>query len=251
MASTPGSPSSLAVATWNVHAGVGSDGRYVPERVAQVVAEMDADVVALQEVGERGGPGLRDALVAATGFHAVEGWTCKRWGGDFGNLVLSRFPILEAKRLDLTVAHCEPRGALDVVIDAPVRPLRLLATHLGLRPGERRLQVKQLLRLLEHETVHPTVLTGDVNEWCLWGRPLRWLHAHFGVTHAPPTFPARAPVLALDRLWTEPAGMLADLAVHRSTLARHASDHLPLLARLDWPALTPVPVHATDEEPAG
>ena len=107
--------------------------------------------------------------------------------------MLSRFPILEATRLDLTVARCEPRGALDVVIDAPVRPLRCLATHLGLAARRARLQVKQLLRVLEHETVHPTVLTGDVNEWYLWGRPLRWLHAHFGVTPRPADVPGPAP----------------------------------------------------------
>ena len=103
--------------------------------------------------------------------------------------------------------------------------------------------------MLEHETVHPTVLAGDVNEWYLWGRPLRWLHAHFGVTPALPTFPSRRPLLALDRVWTEPAAMLAFLSVHRSPLARIASDHLPLVARLAWPTSAPPPVHATDEAP--
>jgi endonuclease/exonuclease/phosphatase family metal-dependent hydrolase len=113
--------------------------------------------------------------------------------------------------------------------------LRVIATHLGLRPSERREQVKRLLAALERERPLPTVLTGDVNEWYLWGRPLRWLHRHFKRTPAPPTFPAWRPVFALDRLWTEPARLLAELRVHATPLARVASDHLPLIARLALP----------------
>jgi endonuclease/exonuclease/phosphatase family metal-dependent hydrolase len=238
----------LSIATWNVHGGVGRDRRYAPARIAEVVGEVDADIVALQEVGERNGESLLAALVGASGYHAVQGWTCKRWGCDYGNAVLSRFPIRECTRLDLTVSHHEPRGALDVVIDTPSRPLRVIATHLGLGPGERRLQVKRLLRCLEHEAVHPTVLTGDVNEWSLWGRPLRWLHAHFAATPAPATFPSGWPLLALDRLWTAPAGMLETLHVWRTPLARIASDHLPLVARLRWPTPAPAPIHVTRDE---
>jgi endonuclease/exonuclease/phosphatase family metal-dependent hydrolase len=88
------------------------------------------------------------------------------------------------------------------------------------------------------------VLTGDVNEWYLWGRPLRWLHRHFKATPAPPTFPAWRPLFALDRLWTEPARLLAGLRVHATPLARIASDHLPLVAHLAMPVpanTAPVP----------
>ena len=77
------------------------------------------------------------------------------------------------------------------------------------------------------------LLMGDLNEWYLWGRPLRWLHSHFRETPAaPPTFPARQPVLALDRIWVAPAGSLRRLRRHVSPLARVASDHLPLVAEL-------------------
>jgi endonuclease/exonuclease/phosphatase family metal-dependent hydrolase len=79
----------------------------------------------------------------------------------------------------------------------------------------------------------PTVLLGDLNEWFLWGRPLRWLHAHFERPPAPRTFPAGWPVLALDRVWVKPRRCLRAIAVHRSLLARHASDHLPVVAALD------------------
>jgi endonuclease/exonuclease/phosphatase family metal-dependent hydrolase len=231
-------PGPLTVATWNVHSGVGRDRRYAPARIADVVLETGADVIALQEVGSRDASEvLLDTLVRGTGFHAVDGWTCKRRGCDFGNVLLSRYPIDEAHRLDLTVHGREPRGALDVVVSAPHGALRVIATHLGLRPGERRAQVKRLLGALERETPLPTVLTGDVNEWYLWGRPLRWLHKHFKATPAPATFPAWRPMLSLDRLWTEPANLLAGLRVHRSALARAASDHLPLVAQLAMPVI--------------
>ena len=223
----------LTVATWNVHGGVGRDRHYSPSRIADVVLETGADVIALQEVGSRDSSDvLLDALVGGTGFAAVDGWTCRRGGCDFGNVVLSRFPIAAARRLDLTVHGREPRGALDVVASTPQGVLRVIGTHLGLWPGERRAQVRKLLGALAGETPLPTVLTGDVNEWYLWGRPLRWLHRHFEPTPAPATFPAWRPMLSLDRLWTKPASLLAELRVHRSALARAASDHLPLVARL-------------------
>lgn len=227
---------SLRVATWNVHSGVGRDRRYDPARIAAVVVETGADVIALQEVGSRDSSELLlAALVRITGFDAVDGWTLQRRGCDFGNAVLSRFPIAETARLDLTVDGCEPRGALDVVVTTPPGSLRVIATHLGLRPYERRTQVKRILSSLERETPLPTVLTGDVNEWYLWGRPLRWLHRHFKPTPAPATFPAWRPVFSLDRLWTEPAKLLVSLRVHATPLARRASDHLPLLADLALP----------------
>lgn len=226
-------PRPLTVATWNVHGGVGRDRHYSPARIADVVLETGADVIALQEVGSKDSSDvLLDALVGGTGFAAVDGWTCLRGGCDFGNVVLSRFPIAAARRLDLTVHGREPRGALDVVASTPQGALRVIGTHLGLWPGERRAQVRKLLGALAGEAPLPTVLTGDVNEWYLWGRPLRWLHRHFEPTPAPATFPAWRPMLSLDRLWTKPASLLAELRVHRSALARAASDHLPLVARL-------------------
>ena len=232
----------LTVATWNVHGGVGRDRHYSPSRIADVVLETGADVIALQEVGSKDSSDvLLDALVGGTGFAAVDGWTCRRRGCDFGNVVLSRFPIATARRLDLTVRGREPRGALDVVASTPQGALRVIGTHLGLWPGERRAQVRKLLGALARELPLPTVLTGDLNEWYLWGRPLRWLHRHFERTPAPATFPAWRPVLSLDRLWTQPASLLVELRVHRSALARAASDHLPLVARLAMAAATRAP----------
>jgi hypothetical protein len=81
----------------------------------------------------------------------------------------------------------------------------------------------------------PTVLAGDVNEWFLWGRPLRWLHDHFSATPAPRTFPAGRPMFALDRVWVRPRSYLLSVRAHASELSRLASDHLPIVAQLRSP----------------
>ncbi|MDP9130444.1 MAG: endonuclease, partial [Candidatus Binatota bacterium] len=111
--------------------------------------------------------------------------------------------------------------------------LRIVATHLGLRPAERREQVERLVQLFTWHEQDRSVLVGDLNEWFLWGRPLRYLHKYFDETPAVPTFPSHMPVFALDRVWTHPGSILRELKAHNSALARVASDHLPLVATLD------------------
>jgi endonuclease/exonuclease/phosphatase family metal-dependent hydrolase len=228
-------PVALKVATWNIHGAVGTDRRYAPGRIVDVLKEMGADIVALQEVASQAAhENFLADLERATGYHVVVGVLRQRRGSDFGNAILSRFPVRSVEHLDLAVHRYEPRGALDVCIDiGRPAPLRVIGTHLGLRPGERREQVRRLLAVVERDSPHPMLLMGDVNEWYLWGRPLRWLHAHFRESpQAPPTFPARRPMLALDRIWVAPAGSLRQLAGHASPLARVASDHLPLTAQI-------------------
>jgi endonuclease/exonuclease/phosphatase family metal-dependent hydrolase len=111
--------------------------------------------------------------------------------------------------------------------------LRVMATHLGLRPAERRHQTRLLLMYLGSVPPVPSVLMGDLNEWFMWGRTLRWLHVAFCTTPAPATFPSRFPMFALDRIWVHPRQSLRALGVHASAVARSASDHLPLVALLD------------------
>jgi endonuclease/exonuclease/phosphatase family metal-dependent hydrolase len=243
----------LAVATWNIHGAVGTDGRYAPERIVDVLKEVGADIVALQEVAsvQAHENFLRD-LERATGFHLVAGLLRQRHGSDFGNAVLSRFPVHSVEHLDLAVHDYEPRGALDVCIDVGLpSPLRVVATHLGLRPGERREQVRRIIAAVERDSPHPTLLMGDLNEWYLWGRPLRWLHARFCVMRTPATFPAHRPVLKLDRIWAHPTSALQSLRAHRTPLSRVASDHLPLVAEFSPPPLTcarmPVPTRSTEQ----
>ena len=224
----------MTIASYNTHGGVGRDGHFVPKRIAEVLNEIDADVIALQEVeSRRTGFDMLAYLKGETGFEAIAGPTLLRRGADYGNGLLTRFKVLSVQRLDLCVERCEPRGALDVELDCGGTPMRVLATHLGLLPAERREQIRRLLRALEGDRPLPTVLMGDINEWFLWGRPLRWMHRHFEETPSPPTFPSRFPIFALDRMWVKPRALLRGMSVHSTPLARVASDHLPLTAELN------------------
>lgn len=223
------------LATYNIHGAIGRDGVFDPERIGAVLDEIGAGVVALQEVQTgRTGRTLIHHFCERLGAEAISGVTLLRKDAEYGNAVLTRYPVRRIERLDLSVSPHEPRGALDVVLDAGATELRVLATHLGLWPYERRRQVRQLLAAIATGPDVPTVLMGDINEWFLWGRPLRWLHVEFRRTPAPATFPAHRPVFALDRLWVRPRTILRRLAVHASPLARVASDHLPLVATLEW-----------------
>jgi endonuclease/exonuclease/phosphatase family metal-dependent hydrolase len=224
----------IRVASYNTHGGVGRDGHFVPRRIADVLREIGADIIALQEVeSRRTGFDMLGYLQQETGYTAIAGPTLLRNGADYGNGLLTRFSVLSVKRIDLCVARCEPRGALDVELDCGGTPMRVLATHLGLRPAERREQIQRLLVALESDRPLPTMLMGDINEWFLWGRPLRWMHKHFQQTPSPSTFPSRCPVFALDRVWVKPRALLRAISVHNSPLSKIASDHLPLTAELD------------------
>lgn len=224
----------LKVASYNIHRGIGRDGKFDPERTRAVLDEIDADVVALQEVeSAASGFDMLRYLAQALGCEGIAGSTLLRaTGHEYGNAIITRFRPLAVRRVNLSVPHREPRGALDVDIDLYGEPIRIINTHLGLLPGERRKQIRKLLDVIGKDYPLPTVLLGDLNEWFLWGRPLRWLHREFEETAAPNTFPARCPMFALDRLWVRPRQLLCDLAVHASRLARVASDHLPLVATI-------------------
>ncbi|MEP6483449.1 MAG: endonuclease/exonuclease/phosphatase family protein [Rudaea sp.] len=222
----------VIVATYNTHGGVGLDRRFAPQRIARVIRELDADIVALQELDFRTGADMLDILREKTGMHAVAAHTFRRRDGAFGNGLLSRFPILETETIDLSVDGREPRNAIHARIDCEGIALRIFATHFGLRAIERTEQAARLLTALARHRRDAQVLAGDINEWSVPQRALRILHAHFGESPARRTYPTVLPAFALDRIWASPASALVRVHVHKSPLARLASDHLPLLAEL-------------------
>ena len=227
----------LRVVTYNVHRCFGTDGRRDAHRVARVLRQMEPDLVALQEVDtsldRRTTLGQLRVLAHATGLEPVNGPTMERDGGYYGNAMLTRFPVREVRRVDLSVAGYEPRGALDVEVEFGGRSLRVVATHLGLNPAERR---DQIGRLLSHLYRRPrgaaAMVLGDFNEWFRFSRGLRRLNSYLGYHQAEPSYPSRRPVLALDRIWVAPKTALVERKVHLSPLARVASDHLPVVATL-------------------
>lgn len=221
-------------ASYNIHRCIGQDTRHDPERVARVIEELDTDVIGLQEVESRFGGALDihqlNYLAEETGFYAVAGSTVLRPDSHYGNALLTRHLIREVRTFDVSVPRREPRGILDVDLDIHGHPLRVLVTHLGLGSRERRLQTKMILDAVAAHRDEPVIVLSDFNEWLPWRKPLHWMHTRLGRLPALNTFPAFLPVIALDRIWVAPKRNLVSLEVHRSALARVASDHLPLKA---------------------
>jgi endonuclease/exonuclease/phosphatase family metal-dependent hydrolase len=228
----------LAVASYNVHRCIGADGRHDPARIAEVLRELDADVIGLQEVASRfGGDGAIDQLAylaRALGYQPVTGPTLAQGGGHCGNALLTRCPILGVERIDLSRGGREPRGAIDVELAVGADVVRVVVTHLGLRWTDRRAQVRRLLAALGDDRAGFVVVLGDINEWLPRGGCLGRLHARLGHAPAVRTFPARRPLLALDRVWVQPRAGLTELRAHATPLARAASDHLPVRGTIGW-----------------
>jgi endonuclease/exonuclease/phosphatase family metal-dependent hydrolase len=232
----------IRVVTYNIHTCVGVDRRYDPARIAAVLCEIDADIACLQEVGARRRI-ERQAdqwayLGEVTGCRVILGGGNGR--GRFGNAILTRFPVLSARSLDLTVAGYQPRGAIDADLLIGDRVLRVIATHFGLRAGERRLQANRLMIALgeswtpDRRSADAVLLMGDLNEWRGRSGAIRTFDRHLGPSPAARTFPSWMPVLALDRIYADGPAVLRDVSVYRSPLARLASDHLPLVGSLSW-----------------
>ncbi len=228
----------FSAVSYNVHECVGCDGRRDPSRIARIIKESGADVVGLQEVhsdlsgGDDEELHQMDYLAKSTGLQAVAGTAFQRRNGDYGNVLLTSRPILNVQKLDLSIPGHEPRGALDVDLEIGGEAVRVIVTHLGLHPGERRFQVKRLLLALSEPRTRIVVILSDFNEWLPGSRPLRWLQEYFGEMPRLRTFPSRFPVFPLDRIWVSPAAALVKLSIFSNPLTRVASDHLPLKATI-------------------
>ena len=234
-------PGVLRIATYNVHKCVGTDNRFDPGRIAAVIRELDADILALQEADRRFGrrDGLLDmgALERDTGLRLVPVSVAAHSHGWHGNALLVRnAEVTGVHRLRLPGG--EPRGAVAAELALPAGRLRVVAAHLGLLRRHRAQQVAALLEHIASAEDMPTLVLGDLNEWRIGARSgLRALERDFDrIDFGPATFPSSLPVLGLDRILCQPRGLVSGLAAHQSPLARVASDHLPLTARLDLAA---------------
>ena len=219
-------PECLRIASYNVHGCSGTDGKKDAQRIVQVIDELGCDTVGLQEVDYR-----LDYIARKLGMQAIPGLTLARHDGPFGNALLTRRKVLDVRRLGFTYSRREPRNALDVDLEVNGETVRVIVTHLGLWPAERRYQVKKILEMIRATPSYERVIVlGDINEWLPLGRPLRWMNALFGRCPAERSFPSRWPLVALDRVWVRPRHALLALKAHRTPLAELASDHLPVKA---------------------
>lgn len=225
----------LRISSYNIHRCVGRDSKLDVARVAGVIGELGCDIIGLQEVdnlsdGQHDSMQL-DYLASRTGMEPIAGHTIIHHQGSFGNALLTRHPAIAVRRHDFSYGGREPRGALDVDFRVGGIEVRVIVTHLGLRPAERRFQVRRMLHLLHDIPPERMVIVlGDINEWLPLGRPLRWLHGMLGHAPAERSFPSGLPLFALDRVWVRPRHTLLAFSTHRSQIARVASDHLPVKA---------------------
>jgi endonuclease/exonuclease/phosphatase family metal-dependent hydrolase len=233
----------VRIATYNVHKCVGLDRRLKPGRIAEVLREINADVVGLQEVLsiENGRREQHQAqfLADELGMHLAMGDVRMLRGGLYGNIVLSRFPVRAFCRYDLTVPGREQRGCLrtDILL-AGGEALHFFNVHLGTAFMERRHQARKLLEtelLRTRQLEGPRVVVGDFNEWTR-GLASQLLSAEFTSAdirlhlRGRNTYPGVFPVLHLDHIYYDQDLIIERVASHRSLKALVASDHLPLYA---------------------
>lgn len=246
------------IVTYNIHKCVGMDRRLLPDRVAEVLRETEADIVALQEVvrtqnSRRGGDQFKAIAEYAEYPHLCFGENRPHWGGSYGNGILSRWPIQHWHNHDVSIRGREPRGMLQAdVLMKGSKVLHILNIHLGTSYMERRRQADRLLgdeALLSGNFTAPRILLGDFNEWTR-GLATRRLRGNLRsaepptkartdeassgerghVTRTMRSYPGVLPLLHLDHIYYDDPLRLREFHVHRTRLALMASDHLPLVA---------------------
>ncbi len=229
----------LTFASYNIHKGVGADGRLDPDRVLAVLRELDADVIALQECDRRFG--TRESVIERAAIDdspwrplpvarraASLGW--------HGNALLVRRSYEAIEGHAVALPRLEPRGAVRGDFAVGGRLLRVVGMHLDLSGLRRRDQIRAILSHVDGcGEACPTVLLGDFNQWGVGSGAMREL-AHQWQSLAPGrSFPARQPIAHLDRIVASREWKVVKMGVHHSALAAQASDHLPVWATLELP----------------
>ena len=226
----------LSVASYNVHKCVGTDGVFDPDRILNVVLELDADIVALQEADQRFGSrkGLLDlkALQEKGGYRSVLDEGSRRLShGWHGNVVLYREGAVTGVT-KMKLPGFEPRGAVLVDFDITGMPMRIIGAHLGLLASSRARQAEAILNAAHPVDDRAVILLGDTNEWRIGGRSaLRPFDPHLSdVDMAIASFPSRFPLWPLDRVLTNRHVTVYEMFALETPLSRVASDHLPVKA---------------------
>lgn len=228
-------PDKIRIASYNIRKALGTDRKRDPARVLRVIADLGADVVALQEADLRLPPRRpvfdRTELFDRTGLRPVSfehGRDSLGWHGN-ALLVSPGFEVISRDHHDLP--GLEPRGLVTALLARGEQRLRVVGVHLGLLRQSRRQQLSALLEMIPPDEKVPTLIAGDFNERSLevgLGR----LSRRFRILSGGPTYHSRHPVFALDRIAISEGLEAEEARVYRSLEASRASDHLPLLADL-------------------
>jgi endonuclease/exonuclease/phosphatase family metal-dependent hydrolase len=227
----------IKVASYNMRKGIGTDRRRRPDRILDVLCEIDADIVCLQEADRRFGARaqvIHDHLLDGSAWAAVPFGTREASMGWHGNAILVR---REAEIIDKEPIHLpalEPRGAVMADIRLGEEVMRVVGMHLDLSGLWRRRQAHAIMSHVEVSTARlPTVMMGDLNEWSAATGAMRDFRRGYTVADTGPSFHARRPVARLDKIMVSPELRILDCGVHDSATARVASDHLPIWATLE------------------
>jgi endonuclease/exonuclease/phosphatase family metal-dependent hydrolase len=227
----------IRVASYNMRKAIGLDRRRRPERTIDVLNELDADVIALQEADRRFG-----SRASALPVHLIEEHsdykpvpldTRAASIGWHGNALLVRKDVEVGAHEILHLPSLEPRGAVLADVSVGGVALRVVGMHLDLSGLWRRKQAHAILAHLdERHGDPPRVMMGDLNEWSAGGGCLRDFAAHHRFATCGRSFHARRPIAALDRIMVSPTLEIVACGVHDTATSRRASDHLPIWAEL-------------------
>ena len=225
----------IKVASYNIHKGVGTDRKRDPARILNVLNEVGADIVCLQEAdlrfGTRASVLPRFLIEGHTDYvpvpldvqHDSMGW--------HGNAILVRRGIAVESHDILHIPCLEPRGVVTASLDIGVSRVSVFGMHLDLSGLWRVRQARAIATLAEAARASgPVVLMGDLNEWRTVAGCFREFGKHFALLDPGPSFPSRRPLGRLDRIMHDERLAAQDCGVHRSALAPVASDHLPVWA---------------------
>jgi len=228
----------IKVASYNMHKGVGADRRCNPERIVDVLREIDADIIALQEADRRFG--TRERVIPLHLLDEQTDWKPVAVGRRVASMGWHGNAILVRKAAEVTACDAihlpalEPRGAVTADIRLAGSSIRVVGMHLDLSGLWRRKQAGAIIAHLAHRSPScPTVMMGDLNEWTAAAGCLRDFGRDFRFAATGPSFHARRPIGRLDRIMASTDLEIVDCGVHASPAARKASDHLPIWAVLE------------------
>jgi endonuclease/exonuclease/phosphatase family metal-dependent hydrolase len=230
----------VKIVTYNVHKCRGMDGRTLVRRIAEVLGQIDADIVALQEVfaSELGRSSQVEIIAETLGLEIAFGRTRYLDGRPYGNAILSRWPIRATSSFSLRWTRREQRGCVRADIETPLGLVHVFNIHMGTSYFERRHQIRGFVNQdqLQNDLGGPRVLVGDFNEW-VSGLTTKVLREKFESLNMElhirrkRSYPGLLPFLHLDHVYFERPLHIEQAELIRTRKARVASDHLPLVAR--------------------
>lgn len=229
----------LKVASYNIRKGIGTDRLRRPERVLDVINEVGADIIALQEADRRFG-----SRPSALPLHLIEDHTDyvpvpfdtrPESIGHHGNAILIHRSITILDHDILHLPTIEPRGAVLADLSINGKAVRVVGMHLDISGLRRRQQVRSVLAQMYERTPHiPSILMGDLNEWSRNGGCLGEFVGHHHGAHTGPSYHSQRPIARLDRIFASAELKIHAAGTHHSLKARRASDHLPVWAELSF-----------------